>query len=247
MQTVDNRVWSPQLVEELLFQQFIKNQDVNRLLPPPPKTTHEHFLDKYNQSTKILLSYVRNGPVTALSSQNVNTAVVGKHYSMTPAKPLLTRTPSAKPPLEHAPVARTHARSPTPKGSRAPSTAKAGSTSPPPAQYKRAKVEWPAQVPTNNALKSNSRSKIAPLTMKRVAAQESVDPDLIFSQNPGELPINAIFAQYPKALKSVSAVRNASGDWRSDTFTPEEEQMYKADLRFSFFGPSQCTYGKGLL
>lgn len=247
MQTADNSVWSPQLVEELMFRQYIKSEDVSRMVPPAPKVSNGNFLDTYSQSTKILFDYVRNGPVAALASQNVNTAA-GKHYGMTPVKPFAGRPANVRPPVESATAARALARAPTPSGSRAASATKLGSTSsPPPASRKRAKVEWPAQVPTNDALKSNSRSKVAPVTAKRALAQQAVDPDLIFAQNEGELPLNAIFAQYPKALKAVSAVRNASGDWRTDTFSAEEEQLYKKELGFTYLGPSQCTYGQSTM
>ncbi|CCW61503.1 unnamed protein product [Phytomonas sp. EM1] len=240
---MEETVWTPQIVEELLFRQFIKNEDISQLLPPPPKFSNENFLEQYDQATKMLFSYVRSGPTTALSPQNVNTAA-GKHYHMTPSKPFMgSRTPTPKPAME---VQRIHAQMPIVDLGSTPYAPKVAS-SPTPPQHKRAKVEWPASVPTNNMLKSNSRSKVAPLTVKRVAAQQSVDPDLIFNQNTEELPLSIIFAQYPKALKSISAVRNASGDWRADTFTQEEEQLYKRELGFEFLGPSQCSYKKSVL
>lgn len=230
-------MWTPDLVEELLFRQFIKNEDVAGMLPPAPQVSDENYLERFDKATRVLFSYVRNGPVASLASQNVNT-IASKHYNVTPSKPFLARTPAgAKPPPDPR-----QARTPTPKMSRAPSATKSGATSP---QWKRVRIDWPSNVPTNNALKSNSRSKVAPLTAKRVAAQENIDPDLIFAQNPGDLPLNAIFAQYPKSLKSIAAMRNATGDWRTDTFNTEEELLYKRELGFQYVGPSQCSYGKG--
>ncbi|CCW68193.1 unnamed protein product [Phytomonas sp. Hart1] len=240
---MEEAVWSPQIVEELLFRQFIKNEDISQLLPPPPKYSNENFLEQYHQATKMLFSYVRNGPATALSQHNVNTAA-GKHYNMTPSKPLMgSRTPTPKPAVDPQKI---HSQIPIVDLVNMPLAPKSASLPTPPLQ-KSAKVEWPAGVPTNNMLKSNSRSKVVPLTVKRVAAQQTVDPDLIFSQNTEELPLSVIFAHFPKALKSISAVRNASGDWRADTFTHEEEQFYKRELGFEFLGPSQCCYKKSLL
>ncbi|KAG5496813.1 hypothetical protein JIQ42_03647 [Leishmania sp. Namibia] len=239
--------WTPDVVEDLLFRQFIKDEDISRLLPPTPQVSSENFLEKYDQATKILFSYVRNGPVSALASQNVNTASGGKYGGATPVKGFVGRTPAAKPapPESSRSFARTVTPAPAPSN-RAPSVQKGNISSPQVAKTKRQRVEWPADVPTNQLLKSNSRSKVAHLTAKRVAAQQSVDPDLIFAQNCGDLPLNVIFAPYPKALKSVSAVRNASGDWRTDTFTAEEEASYKNDLGYVHCGPSQCAYGKWL-
>ncbi|EPY35688.1 chromosomal passenger protein [Strigomonas culicis] len=140
------------------------------------------------------------------------------------------------------PPQRPQARTPTPKqNSRAPSLHKGGSSASPIVQRKKQKVEWPSDVPINNALKTNSRSKVAHLTAARVAAQEGVDPDLIFTQNSGELPLHRIFAAFPKALRAIQATRNASGDWRADTFTEEEEQLYKKELKYTTLGPSQCS------
>lgn len=242
--------WTPDVVEDLLFRQFIKDEDVSALLPPTPQVSSENFLEKYDQATKILFSYVRNGPVSALASRNVNTAA-GKYGGATPMKGFVGRTPATKPVPPAAEASRSFARTATPTpaptpSSRAPSAQKGPGSPPPAAKPKRPRVEWPADVPTNQMLKSNSRSKVAHLTAKRVAAQQGVDPDLIFTQNGGDLPLHAIFAPYPKALKSVSAVRNASGDWRADAFTVEEESAYKGDLGYVHCGPSQCAYGKWL-
>lgn len=105
---------------------------------------------------------------------------------------------------------------------------------------KKCRVEWPSDIPTNTSLKSKSRSQVAHLTAMRVAAQQCFDPDLIFQQPPGELPLHIIFADFPKALKSLSAIRGSSGDWRDDCFTLEEETAYKKDSGVTHYGPSQC-------
>lgn len=255
---MDTAVWTPKTVEELLFRQFIQDEDVTQLLPPPPKATSEGFLEKYDQATKILFSYVRNGPVSALASQNVNTAA-GKYGGVTPAKAFVGRTPATRPvPPDTTAKAFSRTASPTPPlsqplpppsthaSSPAPPAPKSAADSPQANRVKRPRVEWPLNVPTNAMLKSNSRSKVAHLTAKRVLAQQGVDPDLIFMQNSGDLPLNAIFAPFPKALRNVAAVRNASGDWRADAFTVEEEDAYKSDLGYTTCGPSQCGLGKWL-
>ncbi|KAL7696592.1 chromosomal passenger protein [Lotmaria passim] len=250
---MDTATWTPRTVEELLFHQYIQDEDVSRLLPPPPKVSSENFLEKYDQATKILFSYVRNGPVSALASQNVNTAAGSKYGGSAAVKAFVGRTPATKPlpPPEPAKAfSRTATPTPPPPTSTAAPSAmsppKSGADSPQAYRLKRQRVEWPLSVPTNQMLKSNSRSKVAHLTAKRVAAQQGVDPDLIFMQNSGDLPLDAIFAPFPKALRSVAAVRNASGDWRADAFTVEEEDAYKNDLGYTTRGPSQCGYGKWL-
>ncbi|KPA83496.1 chromosomal passenger protein putative (CPC1) [Leptomonas pyrrhocoris] len=254
---MDTATWTPKTVEDLLFRQYIQEEDVTRQLPPPPKVSNENFLEKYDQATRILFSYVRNGPVSALASQNVNTAA-GKYGGATPMKAFVGRTPATKPvpPEPSKAFSRTATPTPTPptpppQPSQPTSTASAAPPkgtmeSPQAYRVKRQRVEWPLNVPTNQMLKSNSRSKVAHLTAKRVAAQQGVDPDLIFMQNSGDLPLHTIFAPFPKALRSVAAVRNASGDWRADAFTVEEEDAYKSDLGYTTFGPSQCGYGKWL-
>ncbi|ESL09603.1 hypothetical protein TRSC58_02674 [Trypanosoma rangeli SC58] len=252
--------WSPQLVEELLFRQYIKGEDVSMLLPPPPALEPDQYMDKYEQSTKVLSSYVRNGPAAALSSQNVNTA--SRIYGATPVKghtsfSRFANAPSAAAVPAVDPKAQVNR---TPNGKElssavvdspiptAPNALARQGKVPTPAQVRKNRVEWPSSVPTNASLKSSSRSKVAHLTAKRVAAQETVDPDLIFAQNSGELPLHAIFAKFPKALDTLAAIRGASGDWRNDTFTTEEENQYKRELGFVHVGPSQCTFsGSNLL
>ncbi|RNF06975.1 putative chromosomal passenger protein [Trypanosoma conorhini] len=251
--------WSSQLVEELLFRQYIKGEDVSTLLPPPPTLAADQYMEKYEQSTKMLSSYVRNGPAATLSSQNVNTA--SRIYGATPVKGQTSFSRAAN----AAPAAAGPAADPrtqvnrTPNGKERPSpvvdspipappnAATRQGNAPAPAQARKNRVEWPASVPTNASLKSSSRSKVAHLTARRVAAQETVDPDLIFAQNPGELPLHAIFAKFPKALDTLAAIRGASGDWRNDTFSTEEENQYKRDLGFVHVGPSQCAFSRSNL
>lgn len=311
------KVWSPALVEELLFREFIKEENISAHLPPAPKVNDENYLEQYDQATRILFSYVRNGPVTALSSQNVNTTLSSRFLNQhnpasnkgnalgttsisvsaaTPSKGLANRTPQPRTevkveaPLEpptpaatavatslnttnHASASTTvvthttaalataapnltrqHTRTPTPLSSQTQqqqsrstsalkSTAVASTSESTATRSKCTNIEWPSEVPTNAALKSNSRSKVAHLTARRVAAQENIDPDLIFAQNNEELPLHTIFASFPQALSSISAVRKASGDWRSDSFTQEEEQLYKKEMHFTHMGKSQCQYG----
>lgn len=238
-----------------MFRQFIKKEDISHVLPPPPPRPAATSVENYDRSTKMLFNYVRNGPMSALAAQNVNTAAP-------PSKPgglaVGVSPPKSRPPphvaaeatsarYAPAPAAAAapggHVRSQTPtqkSSSRLPSPSRKNSASPVPSQAaKRAKIEWPAHVPTNKALYSTSRSKVQHLTAQRVAAQESVDPDLIFHQNVGDLPLAQIFASCPSALKSVADSRNASGDWRHDTFTREEEAQYKSELGYKYIGPSQ--------
>lgn len=262
LKNMETAAWTKETVEDLLFRQYIQGEDVTHLVPPPPKISSDNFLDKYDQATKILFSYVRNGPVAALGAQNVNTATGKYGGGATPLKPFVGRTPATKPvppeptknfsrtvtptptPPTPPPQPSTQPLSPQPSGTALPKSTAADSSQA--YRVKRQRVEWPLNVPTNQMLKSNSRSKVAHLTAKRVAAQQGVDPDLIFMQNSGDLPLNAIFAPFPKALRSVAAVRNASGDWRADAFTVEEEDAYKSDLGYTTCGPSQCGYGKWL-
>ncbi|EAN97126.1 putative chromosomal passenger protein [Trypanosoma cruzi] len=251
--------WSPQLVEELLFRQYIKGEDVSMLLPPPPALAVDQYMEKYEQSTKMMSSYVRNGLTATLTSQNVNTA--SRIYGATPVKghasfsraanAPLTATDSSVDPraqLKCTPSAKelpsSVLDSPVPAAANA--AARQANASPS-AYVRRNRVEWPSSVPSNASLKSSSRSKVAHLTAKRVAAQETVDPDLVFAQNPGELPLHAIFASFPKALDSLAAIRGASGDWRNDTFNTEEESQYKRDLGFVHLGPSQCLLSRSNL
>lgn len=234
--------WTPQLLEDILFRQYIKNEDISSRLPPPPASATSISTENFDKSTKMLFNYVRNGPLAVLAPQNVNTSVTPVKSSGTspkpgrPAAPAPTyRVPSAAPTRAQTPVQKSSSRAPSPGGPKS-------STSPLPASgggVKRSR-EWPSQVPTNRSLCSSSRSKVQHLTAQRVAAQECVDPDLIFQQNPGDLPLHVIFAGYPSALKAVNATRNASGDWRHDTFTSEEEAQYKRELGYRYIGPSQC-------
>ncbi|AAZ12040.1 chromosomal passenger protein [Trypanosoma equiperdum] len=251
--------WNAKLVEELLFRQYEKGEDVSMLLPPPPALSVDQYLKEYEQSTKVLFAYVRNGPANALTPQNINNP---RMYGGTPTKgsssmqrtgnqggaTCATTSSSSACGVDSKAQMQRHPRGLDGSQSAAPSLpltagdAAAGQGSMAPPEHIRKRIEWPATVPTNSALKSNSRSRVANLTTKRVAAQERVDPDLIFMQNPEELPLHTIFAKYPKAVESIAALRGGSGDWREDTFTEEEEILYKRELRYSHMGPSQCGF-----
>ena len=104
----------------------------------------------------------------------------------------------------------------------------------------RLDFKWPAHVPTNAELKGESRSKLVPWTLKRIRAQDTVDPDLIFAQPEGDLPLSQIFARFPAAVARCRQARGLSGDWRDDTFTREEERQYKEELGLKHLGPSQA-------
>lgn len=233
------QAWTPDVVEELLFRQYIKNENISSVLPPEPQLPDDNYQSRYEDATKLLFAYVRSGPATALALQNVNTAgaLGGKSglAATTPAKVLSARGPGPRAPGE-TPKYPAHARSPTPKGALTSNTIQKSAPSPRQPSAKRQRVEWPSDVPVNAALKN----KAANLTSARVMAQSDVDPDLIFQQNAGDLPLETIFANYKNALKSVSAVRNASGNWTTDTFSASEEILYKEESGFRHVGPSQC-------
>nr|CCC91174.1 conserved hypothetical protein [Trypanosoma congolense IL3000] len=255
-----SNTWSPKLVEELLFRQYIKGEDVSMLLPPPPSASVDQYMNDYEQSTKILFSYVRNGPTNALASQSVNNprgcagtplkghpstqragnqgqgACAASSASTGDTKGQFLRSPKGP---DNSPTTPAAPHSHTGWDNVAPHEAMG-----PPDLATKKRVVWPSHVPTDASLKSQSRSKVAHLTARRVAAQETVDPDLIFMQNPEELPLHAIFAKYPKALDSLVALRGASGDWREDTFTSDEEKTYKRELGFVHIGPSQCAHSQ---
>eukprot|EP00796_Vickermania_ingenoplastis_P005433 gene5433-3918_t len=244
--------WTPQLVEELLFRQYIKNEDVTQLLPPAPQPSTSSLAENYDKSTKMLFNYVRNGPLAALTPQNVNTATPTKLVApaakarVAVAAASAGATAAAARPASSYATAPTRAQTPVQKStSRAPSPGPKNSASPATPGIKRQR-EWPSNVPTNRSLISTSRSKVQHLTVQRAAAQEAVDPDLIFRQNVGDLPLHDIFSSYPNALKAVRMARTASGDWRHDTFTPEEEAQYKREVGYRYLGPSQCAAPGGV-
>lgn len=266
------RQWSPPLVEELLFRRYIKKEDVTSFLPesPLPGTggATGSLTDSYDRSAKMLFHYIRNGPLAALAPQNVNTAnsiprgkVAGSSNHLSPAVGEVKRKgtlSSARPPsplpssdgLSYRPVQKTAVRVPSPGAvlSSSPSAVAAAAAaplpSPKPAPSKKIRIEWPPGVPSNHSLHSSRRSNVQHLTAQRIAAQENIDPDLIFKQNPGDLPLHQIFAQFPTALATISENRNASGDWCHDTFSQEEEEQYKRDGAYYYKGPSQC-YAQG--
>lgn len=232
---------------KMLFH-YVRNGPLAALAAQNVNTSHNSTTVKGNSTSPVAASKARTfhhtsaalSPPTAtstFSSANAGGATRSPYASSdATSRPLTARANT--PVQKNATACSSRAPSPSPKPSA--SSAVATAASPPPAQ-KRARVEWPSSVPSNKALCSSSRSKVQHLTAARVAAQENVDPDLIFQQNPGELPLHEIFASFPNSLKAIQAVRNASGDWRQDTFTAEEEGLYKKELGYRYIGPSQCV------
>ncbi|CUG91056.1 protein kinase, putative [Bodo saltans] len=277
--------WSPTLVEDLLFRRFMKGEDITDSIPPPPQCDVNSYTKLFDQASRAMQNYVRNGPpVVPLGTQNVNTpAPLSKITAI--VKPVAVATTTqvfAPPPPLTFPAS--IPKTPTPKNVSAAQlqqqrTPKAGNAAsmrdvvPPPAPQlisstvppppspsvvvvakrerfesgtpkgKKLRIEWPSDVPTNVVLKGKSRSAMAPLTTARTKAQECFDPDFIFQQPKGELPLHTIFANFPKALKAIAAIRGSSGDWREDTFTQEEEAVYKQEVGILHVGPSQCVFG----
>lgn len=250
--------WTPRGVEELLYRRYIKNEDVSaQVLSAASKSKKAVSLascETYDRSVKMLFHYVQNGPVAALGSLNVNTGgASGAAQKSTPlcspspcgvlaTKSVKTNSPAAHSVVSSATVAGSAGLSRPPMSAPAasggpavsrrasPSTGKHGSVSRTP--VKRIRVEWPPDVPTNAMLYSNSRSQVQHHTAQRLAAQDGVDPDLIFQQNTGDLPLAAIFAAYPAAQKLIQESRSGSGDWQEDIFTPEEEALYKMECGY---------------
>lgn len=110
------------------------------------------------------------------------------------------------------------------------------------------KVQFPPHIPSNSQLMARpdpndpkkSLCPSATLMMQRIAAQQHVDADLIFAQPRDEFPLSRIFAAYPDALKVIANARGESGDWRSDTFSRDEEAKYKRDMGYAAIGPYQA-------
>lgn len=262
------RRWSPSLVEELLFRRYIKKEDVTSLLPQSSLSgvggVASGLSESYDRSAKMLFHYVRNGPLAALAPQNVNTSnsasrpkAGGSSYRMSPVPGEVKRkgTLSATRPQSPSSLSDGQQQRPlqksadghVPHGTEQNVTATAIAGNSPQSKEipsKRIRIEWPADVPTDRHLCSSSRSKVQHLTAQRVAAQERIDPDLIFKQN-SELLLHEIFARIPSALQAINEQRNASGDWRQDTFSHEEEEQYKRDCAFFYKGPSQCYLSSG--
>lgn len=247
--------WSPKLVDDLLFRQFCKNEDITASMPPVPEMQAPIELD---DTLRSLVRFVQTGPVAI--TNNANMQLGGKLQTATPAKmappPLVApsstpRTPNAKPPLSAnrnanilngAPTATQTGPATKPKE---PSPTTAPVARPAPLvgdvskKRRREKIEWPQSVPVDAALKSKSRTAVEHLTEARCAAQSCVDPDLFFAQPPGEFPVMQVFGRFPEIKKMVSEIRTLSGDWLKDTFSAEEEREYKAAMGLTVIGPSQ--------
>lgn len=121
----------------------------------------------------------------------------------------------------------------TPSGKRARSD---GVESP---RSRKVRIEWPADIPTNAMLKGKPKAQLTEATTHRLAKQQCFDPDLIFKPPRVEFPLSTIFAQHPKAVRMIAAMRGASGDWHDDTFTKEEEDEYKRECGIVYKGESQ--------
>jgi hypothetical protein len=283
---MEQQEWSPTLVEDLLFRRFMKGEDITDSIPPTPQCDINAYTTLFDQASRSMQQYVRNGPpVVPLSTHNTNIPALAMKtvpamksvapVTFAPPPPLTTvtqvaapKTPMAKS-VNVAQTALSLVQQRTPKAGNAsnmrenvpppPTQLMSSSVAPPPSpsailakrerleaatpKGKKVRIEWPTDVPTNVMLKSKSRSAVAHLTTARTKAQQCFDPDLVFQQPKGELPLHTIFANFPKALKAIAAIRGSSGDWREDTFTQEEESAYKQEVGILHVGPSQCVFG----
>lgn len=226
--------WTPQLVEDLLFRQFMKGEDVSSMLPPTPHRVDQTVV--FDDTIKAVFKYTQTAPVQSNGplQQKVNAGTPHKGASMQPPTP---RTPLGAKKQQTA-----GGQSKTPKADdKTRATDREEMPMPSAKKNRRERAPWPAHAPLDSQLKSQSRSAVQPLTEKRVRAQETVDPDLIFQQNEGDFPLQTIFAAYPDALRKIRGMRGLSGDWRTDTFTAAEEAAYKKDMGFALQGPSQAA------
>ena len=282
--------WTPAVLEEVLFRQLMKGEDVSALLPPTPAMPSAAF--EHDDAVACMFKFVQQGPtVSQVSSKaagigfgggggynsqpptpakaNLPTSMPSTPTSKPPLPTLTKQPPATPPPMQQLPpntaTVAAGAAPKTPKDKR-PRPDEAGSASRPgtPAHAKgaagprrRKEIAWPAGLPTDNELKPppvkegqkpvSVRGLLQPLTEKRIAAQDSVDPDLIFKQPAGDFPLQAVFEAHPSALRKISAVRGLSGDWRNDTFTAEAEAKYKEEMGFTMLGPSQAMVAGGPL
>jgi len=240
--------WSPQVVDQLLFAQFVKGEDVE--LPPPVANPPPPIM--LSDSLRALNRYV-NAP-SAAKGGNAPGTPSRANAPTTPRSPMGgvrrnapggPRTPTAanKGPRP-LPVANPTGDENSPTHSSAVGGVR-GRANDMPAPAKKGprserRVPWPAHVPTDQQLVGKSRSQLQPTTVKRLMAQEHVDPDWIFAQRSDDFPITKIFGDTPEALKLARAMRDASGDWRADTFTEAEEMAYKDSMGFAPGAPSQA-------
>lgn len=268
--------WTPEVVEDLLFRQFMKGEDVSAFLPRTPETsaTSGFFCD--SEALSMACKYVDGGTALAVATNVVNTGKFGVEAMKvasnvpsalgTPSKKSSTPTPTPKTPTAKQPASKAATQLPprTPKaGAAAPCIApeiqkqeQPRSATPTPTNAngvkrersdartptgKKVRIEWPAAVPGNDALKVKDPRTVSHLTTARIAAQDGVDPDLIFSQPIGDFPLEQIFHKYPQAVQKLGN-RGMSGNWTADTFTADEECRYKREMHFVHTGPSQvCT------
>jgi hypothetical protein len=244
----DTQVWSAPRVEELLFRQFMKNDDVSQDVPAlPAKPAHGLYANP-NDSVAALIKFAQTTPAAGAMNLSQKQNLAGG----TPMKPPMTPTASTPTPRTPKPLNASKAnavaggpKTPTAKRDRddvmaAPKTPSSKQAA---AGAKRERIEWPAGVPKDSALKSNSRSAVQHLTERRIREQEGIDPDLIFAQEKGDFPLMKVFTAHPKALKKIHQVRGLSGDWSTDTFSVAEEAAYKASMHFTVTGASQAFSG----
>lgn len=248
---MDN-TWTASRVEDLLFRQFMKNEDVTEQLPPAPGKLGAQASGA--DSVSALLKFVQTTP----ASNALNQSAAGGKLNQSGATPVKSGLPTPKTPTVlnkfKANAVAGGPKTPTAKRDRADEEGAAAARTPPPgpktpgaaqakkpaAAGKREKIEWPMGVPRDDKLRSNSRSAVQHLTERRIRAQQGIDPDLIFQQDGSDFPLMKIFTAHPKALKKIHQVRGLSGDWQTDTFSAQEEDAYKADMKFEFVGPSQA-------
>ena len=234
--------WTVEAVEELLFIQCNKGEDVTPLLPPSVAVPQVQL--EFTENYKSFVKFAKSGPAV-LTSHNPNSA----RQPMTPVKqacnanaagsptPTNVATPKSKPPIPKTPK-RPQEGTVTPPAKQ-PRTENTDEPTHSATPGKTAK--WPAGIPTDAQIKACERREAIAKGEKRVIAQSQVDPDLIFVQPRGEFPLRQMFAKYPKQLTKIDAARGMSGDWQNDNFTAEEEAQYKRDMHFNVVGPTQCA------
>ena len=269
--------WTPAVVEELLFRQFMKGEDVSALLPPTPAVPSTAF--EHDDTVACMFKFLQHGPnVAQVSGKQAGVNAANFSQPVTPAKapqfggngtsvpstptgkpPLGKQPPATPPPMSQVPASNANALPPkTPKTPKDKKHARAEDSSRPatPAHMKarrRKEFDWPQGLPADNDLKPkpqpegakpvSARAQLQPATEKRVEAQDGIDPDLIFKQQPGDFPLTTVFQAHPSAMRKISSVRGLSGDWRNDTFSAEMEAKYKADMGYTAPGPSQAMIG----
>lgn len=256
--------WTPATVEDLIFRQFLKGEDVSS---GTPRAVEIQKLPEHDASLRSLFKYCDSNSNNAMNIVGSNTN--GATNNKTPANNGQQQQRSnSRPPQQQNGVAvppnsannnqnRNKSMPRTPRTNN--NNTKNGDGMPAPTNptssnannnnsssstqnndTRRRRFDWPVSIPNDTQLKGTSRSQLQPYTERRIAAQADVDPDVIFRQEVCEFPLTQIFQKYPGALKLITQARGLSGDWRNDTFTTEEEADYKAQMGFTVIGPSQA-------